>query len=67
TNNTFSLDKVEDFIALKLVVSFKASHKAIQDHNLKWHQFDLTKNTSFYTSISSTNQISTSELSLCSS
>ncbi|KAG1849109.1 hypothetical protein C8R48DRAFT_778695 [Suillus tomentosus] len=44
TDDTFSLTKVEDFVALKLVASFKASRKAIQDHNLEWRQFDLTKN-----------------------
>ncbi|KAG1794723.1 uncharacterized protein BJ212DRAFT_1291839 [Suillus subaureus] len=43
-DNTFSLTKVEDFVALKPVTSFKASRKAIQDHNLEWCQFDLTKN-----------------------
>ncbi|KAG0692980.1 hypothetical protein DFH29DRAFT_985614 [Suillus ampliporus] len=43
-DDTFGLTKVEDFIALKPVVSFKASRKAIQDHNLEWRQFDLAKN-----------------------
>lgn len=44
TEDTFGLAKVDDFIALKPVASFKASRKAIQDHNLEWRQFDLAKN-----------------------
>ncbi|KAG1802354.1 uncharacterized protein BJ212DRAFT_1285945, partial [Suillus subaureus] len=43
-DDTFGLTKVEDFVALKPVASFKASCKAIQDHSLEWHQFDLAKN-----------------------
>ncbi|KAG1801281.1 uncharacterized protein BJ212DRAFT_1450074 [Suillus subaureus] len=43
-DDTFGLTKVEDFIALKPVTSFKASRKAIQDHSLEWCQFDLAKN-----------------------
>jgi hypothetical protein len=29
-----------------MLASFKASHKALQDHNFSWQQFDLAK-TSF--------------------
>ncbi|KAG1746845.1 hypothetical protein EDB19DRAFT_1826241 [Suillus lakei] len=43
-NGTFSFTKVEDFVALKSVVSFKPSRKAIQDHSLDWQQFDMAKN-----------------------
>ncbi|KAG1789993.1 uncharacterized protein HD556DRAFT_755777 [Suillus plorans] len=42
--DTFGLAKVDDFVALKPVASFKASRKAVQDHNLEWRQFDLAKN-----------------------
>ncbi|KAG1819993.1 hypothetical protein EV424DRAFT_1539667 [Suillus variegatus] len=44
TEDTFGLAKVDDFVALKPVAFFKASRKAIQDHNLEWRQFDLAKN-----------------------
>ncbi|KAG0692213.1 hypothetical protein DFH29DRAFT_861058 [Suillus ampliporus] len=43
-DDTFGLTRVDDFIALKPVASFKASRKAIQDHSLEWRQFDLAKN-----------------------
>ncbi|KAG1787468.1 uncharacterized protein HD556DRAFT_1246761 [Suillus plorans] len=43
-DDAFGFTKVEDFVALKPVASFKASHRAIQDHSLEWRQFDLTKN-----------------------
>ncbi|KAG1812548.1 uncharacterized protein BJ212DRAFT_1276643, partial [Suillus subaureus] len=43
-NDTFGFAKVDDFITLKPVASFKASCKAIQDHSLEWCQFDLAKN-----------------------
>ncbi|KAG0692844.1 hypothetical protein DFH29DRAFT_817049, partial [Suillus ampliporus] len=43
-DDTFGLTKVEDFVTLKPVASFKASRKAIQDHSLEWRQFDLAKN-----------------------
>ncbi|KAG1875664.1 hypothetical protein F4604DRAFT_2007512 [Suillus subluteus] len=38
--------KVDGMVALKTLASSKASHKAIQDHDLLWRQFDLAK-TSF--------------------
>ncbi|KAG2043194.1 hypothetical protein BDR03DRAFT_1006071 [Suillus americanus] len=43
-DDAFGLTKVDDFVALKPVTSFKASRKAIQDHTLEWRQFDLAKN-----------------------
>ncbi|KAG1806578.1 uncharacterized protein HD556DRAFT_1188401, partial [Suillus plorans] len=43
-DGTFGFTKVEDFVALKPVASFKPSRKAIQDHNLEWRQFDMAKN-----------------------
>ncbi|KAG1796526.1 hypothetical protein EV424DRAFT_1333886 [Suillus variegatus] len=43
-DDAFGFTKVEDFVALKPVASFKASRKAIQDHGLEWRQFDLAKN-----------------------
>ena len=43
-DGTFGFTKVEDFVALKPVASFKPSRKAIQDHSLDWRQFDLAKN-----------------------
>ncbi|KAG1823817.1 uncharacterized protein BJ212DRAFT_1296356 [Suillus subaureus] len=43
-DNAFGFTKVDDFVALKPVASFKASHRAIQDHCLEWCQFDLAKN-----------------------
>ncbi|KAG2154222.1 uncharacterized protein EDB93DRAFT_1239585 [Suillus bovinus] len=43
-DDTFGFAKVDDFVALKPVASFKASRKAIQDHSLEWRQFDLAKN-----------------------
>ncbi|KIK34501.1 hypothetical protein CY34DRAFT_97876 [Suillus luteus UH-Slu-Lm8-n1] len=43
-DSTFSFTKVDDFIALKPVAAFKPSRKVIQDHSLKWRQFDMAKN-----------------------
>ncbi|KAG1735569.1 uncharacterized protein EDB91DRAFT_1056259 [Suillus paluster] len=43
-DGTFGFTKVDDFIALKAVATFKPSHKAIQDHSLEWRQFDMAKN-----------------------
>ncbi|KAG0695760.1 hypothetical protein DFH29DRAFT_1083247 [Suillus ampliporus] len=44
SEDTFGLTRVDDFVALKPVASFKPSRKAIQDHSLEWRQFDLAKN-----------------------
>ncbi|KAG1727367.1 uncharacterized protein EDB91DRAFT_1316072 [Suillus paluster] len=44
--DAFGLTKVDGFIAFKPISSFKASQKALQDHDLLWHQFDIAK-TSF--------------------
>ncbi|KAG1724164.1 uncharacterized protein EDB91DRAFT_1062977, partial [Suillus paluster] len=44
--DVFGLTKVDGFIAFKPVSSFKASQKALQDHDLSWRQFDIAK-TSF--------------------
>ncbi|KAG1718453.1 hypothetical protein EDD22DRAFT_963840 [Suillus occidentalis] len=46
SNDTFGFAKVDGIVALKTIASFKASQKALQDHDLSWHQFDLAK-TSF--------------------
>ncbi|KAG1793001.1 uncharacterized protein HD556DRAFT_1444097 [Suillus plorans] len=43
-DNTYGFTKVDDFVALKLVTSFKPSRKVIQDHSLEWWQFDMAKN-----------------------
>lgn len=43
-NNIFGFTQVDDFVALKLVVSFRPSCKVIQDHSLEWRQFDMVKN-----------------------
>jgi len=44
--DAFGLTRVDGFVALKSVSSFKASNKALQDHDLSWRQFDMAK-TSF--------------------
>lgn len=46
TDDTYSFAKVNGMVALKMIASFKASNKVLQDHNLSWWQFDLAK-TSF--------------------
>jgi hypothetical protein len=46
SDNAFGFAKVDGIVALKTIASFKASQKAIQDHDLSWQQFDLAK-TSF--------------------
>ncbi|KAG0694955.1 hypothetical protein DFH29DRAFT_838020, partial [Suillus ampliporus] len=43
-DGTYGFTKVDDFIALKPVASFKPSHKVVQDHSLEWRQFDMAKN-----------------------
>ncbi|KAG1804310.1 uncharacterized protein BJ212DRAFT_1284470, partial [Suillus subaureus] len=43
-DGTFGFTKVNDFIALKVVGTFKPSYKVIQDHSLKWRQFNMAKN-----------------------
>lgn len=45
-DDAYGFAKVDGVIALKTLASFKASQKAIQDHDLSWRQFDLAK-TSF--------------------
>ncbi|KAG1891758.1 uncharacterized protein F5891DRAFT_964150, partial [Suillus fuscotomentosus] len=40
------LKKIDSIVALKSFSSFKASNKALQDHDLSWRQFDMAK-TSF--------------------
>ncbi|KAG0697621.1 hypothetical protein DFH29DRAFT_1021513 [Suillus ampliporus] len=44
--DAFGFAKVDGYVALKPVASFKASQKALQDHDLSWRQFDMAK-TSF--------------------
>ncbi|KAG1809128.1 uncharacterized protein BJ212DRAFT_1302695 [Suillus subaureus] len=44
--DSFGLVKVDGYVAFKPIAAFKASHKALQDHDLPWHQFDMAK-TSF--------------------
>ncbi|KAG0694561.1 hypothetical protein DFH29DRAFT_1072861 [Suillus ampliporus] len=43
-DGTYGFTKVDDFIALKPVASFKPSCKVVQDHSLEWRQFDMAKN-----------------------
>ncbi|KAG1756002.1 hypothetical protein EDB19DRAFT_1823438 [Suillus lakei] len=43
-DNAFGFTRVDNFVALKPVASFKALCKAIQDHSLEWCQFNLAKN-----------------------
>ncbi|KAG1844208.1 hypothetical protein DFJ58DRAFT_803211 [Suillus subalutaceus] len=45
-DDAFGFAKVKGIVALKTIASFKASHKALHDHDLSWRQFDLAK-TSF--------------------
>lgn len=46
SDDAFGFAKVDGIVALKTIASFKASQKALQDHDLSWRQFDLAK-TSF--------------------
>jgi hypothetical protein len=46
SDDAFGFAKVDGIVALKMIASFKASQKAVQDHDLSWQQFDLAK-TSF--------------------
>ncbi|KAG1822657.1 uncharacterized protein BJ212DRAFT_1263892, partial [Suillus subaureus] len=46
SDDAFGFMRVNGMVALKTNVSFKASQKALQDHDLSWCQFDLAK-TSF--------------------
>ncbi|KAG1742142.1 hypothetical protein EDB19DRAFT_1827796 [Suillus lakei] len=46
SDDAYGFAEVDGIIALKTLASFKASHKALQDHDLSWRQFDLAK-TSF--------------------
>ncbi|KAG2040985.1 hypothetical protein BDR03DRAFT_1089621 [Suillus americanus] len=46
SDDAFGFVKVDGIVSLKMIASFKASQKALQDHDLSWHQFDLAK-TSF--------------------
>ncbi|KAG2748865.1 hypothetical protein P692DRAFT_20927883 [Suillus brevipes Sb2] len=46
SDDAYGFAKVDGIVALKTLASFKASHKALQDHDLSWCQFDLAK-TSF--------------------
>ncbi|KAG1790764.1 uncharacterized protein HD556DRAFT_1310313 [Suillus plorans] len=46
SDDAFGFAKVDGMVALKMLASFKASSKALQDHDLSWRQFDLAK-TSF--------------------
>ncbi|KAG0707932.1 hypothetical protein DFH29DRAFT_979562 [Suillus ampliporus] len=43
SEDAFGFAKVDGFVALKPVASFKASQKALQDHDLSWRQFDMAK------------------------
>ncbi|KAG0706722.1 hypothetical protein DFH29DRAFT_995588 [Suillus ampliporus] len=43
SEDAYGFAKVEGMVALKPVASFKASQKALQDHDLSWRQFDLAK------------------------
>ncbi|KAG1804268.1 uncharacterized protein BJ212DRAFT_1304382 [Suillus subaureus] len=43
-DSTFGFTKVDNFITLKTIASFRPSHKVIQDHGLEWHQFNMAKN-----------------------
>ncbi|KAG0697206.1 hypothetical protein DFH29DRAFT_1071737 [Suillus ampliporus] len=43
SEDAFGFAKVDGFVALKPVASFKASQKALQDHDLSWWQFDMAK------------------------
>ncbi|KAG2081488.1 hypothetical protein BD769DRAFT_1683916 [Suillus cothurnatus] len=46
SDDAYGFAKVDGMVTLKTLASFKASHKALQDHDLSWCQFDLAK-TSF--------------------
>ncbi|KAG1900881.1 uncharacterized protein F5891DRAFT_1187964 [Suillus fuscotomentosus] len=46
TDDTLGLEKIDGIVTLKSFSSFKASNKALQDHDLSWRQFDMAK-TSF--------------------
>ncbi|KAG1810856.1 uncharacterized protein BJ212DRAFT_1252421, partial [Suillus subaureus] len=46
SDDTFGFAKVNGMVTLKMLALFKASHKALQDHDLLWQQFNLAK-TSF--------------------
>ncbi|KAG2125468.1 hypothetical protein DEU56DRAFT_759207 [Suillus clintonianus] len=46
SDDAFGFARVDGMVALKTIASFKASQKAVQDHDLSWRQFDLAK-TSF--------------------
>ncbi|KAG2108091.1 hypothetical protein BD769DRAFT_1392783 [Suillus cothurnatus] len=46
SDDAFGFAKVNGIVVLKTIALFKASQKAIQDHDLSWRQFDLAK-TSF--------------------
>ncbi|KAG1824697.1 uncharacterized protein BJ212DRAFT_1295809 [Suillus subaureus] len=54
SNDAFGFTKVDGIVALKMIVSFKASQKALQDHDLSWQQFNLAK-TSFLVHIKKNN------------
>ncbi|KAG1718680.1 hypothetical protein EDB19DRAFT_1920178 [Suillus lakei] len=43
-DGTFGFTKVDDFVALKTIASFRPSCKVIQDHGIEWCQFDMAKN-----------------------
>ncbi|KAG0702373.1 hypothetical protein DFH29DRAFT_875272 [Suillus ampliporus] len=45
-DDALGLAKIDGIVALKSFSSFKASNKALQDHDLSWRQFDMAK-TSF--------------------
>ncbi|KAG1758761.1 hypothetical protein EDD22DRAFT_849773 [Suillus occidentalis] len=54
SDDAFGFAKVDGVVALKTIASFKASQKALQDHDLSWWQFDLAK-TSFLVHIEKNN------------
>lgn len=54
SDDAFGFAKVDGVVALKTIASFKASQKALQDHDLSWRQFDLAK-TSFLVHIEKNN------------
>ncbi|KAG1802455.1 uncharacterized protein BJ212DRAFT_1223577, partial [Suillus subaureus] len=43
-DSTFGFMKVNNFVALKAIASFRPSHKVIQGHGLEWCQFNMAKN-----------------------
>ncbi|KAG1785195.1 uncharacterized protein HD556DRAFT_1314457 [Suillus plorans] len=45
-DDALGLEKIDDIVTLKSFSSFKASNKALQDHDLSWRQFNMAK-TSF--------------------